>query len=467
MRGKTTRAVAAFLATFTLVTSGNISSIYAEEITTQVSTQTATQAVTESSTASTQETYTDDELRQIVEAKGYLYFSSYQEAYDYVANLYSQLPLHTPVLQDNMTFIAYRGEANDDIINDFVFSQKDLQNYAGNRVYSSVLEAATERTGNRTSNSFDSYGISSYILLHSWRTYWVKRDYISDDQFYEAYNLAQDIANQLNYGTDYEKAKRAYEWVCTHISYDYDNHKASMYSGLQYRNTICTGYAQTFFQICEDMGLHCKIVYSKTHAYNLIQLDGVWYIADTTQDAEYNIWDYNCMFVGTNNAFLNSINDGSRYGDNIYEDIPVSWDDYVPNTYTYQEDTPDTSDYSYEEPTYEAYEEEYTEEYSEDDTEEDTDIEETDTDDEEVYVHTVTFIDTSSINTNSTSNENANTTIEETEEAKGDSVAPIALTSDSESKDIKREIIVNILEVMAALGILGGVIGFKMKKGKK
>ena len=293
-----------------------------------------------------------DSVQEYVESKGYQYFNSYQEAYDYVENLFNQLPIHTPILSENMTFIAYKGEANDDIINDFVFSEKDLESYAGNRVYNSVLEASTQRTGNRTSNSFDSYGLSSYIILYSWRTYWVKKDYISDEQFYEAYDLAQNIANQLNYGTDYEKAARAYEWVCSNISYDNDNHKASMYSALKYGETICTGYAQSFFQICEDMGINCKIVYSKTHAYNLIQLDGEWYIADTTQDAEHDKWDYNCMFVGTNNEYLQRINDG-RYGDNIYEDIPVSGDDYVPYIEENNVDYTDNNDWVNYETDYE------------------------------------------------------------------------------------------------------------------
>jgi transglutaminase/protease-like cytokinesis protein 3 len=112
----------------------------------------------------------------------------------------------------------------------------------------------------------------------------------------------QEIANQLalHAVTEADKARIIYSWITQHISYDV----AMAMSGniddlsppgvLQRRRTICSGYANLYQAIAQEMGFEG---YAKgsgglvgkdpqvNHAWNGVRIQGVWYLLDTTWGA--------------------------------------------------------------------------------------------------------------------------------------------------------------------------------------
>lgn len=221
--------------------------------------------------ADTTKVYADDSLKKSIEARGYYYFDTEVEAYEFIKEYVNKIPGHSMFLTDYIIKVAYSGEQSDRIINDFVYNNLDLTSYQRNRIFNSVREASTQRIIQQTNDDYlNQLGVTGYQVCNKWRTKQQQDEKLSEDKFYSAYNIAEQLANEFNYGTDYEKAEKLYEYICNNISYDYSNTKASMWSALSDGNSICTGFADSFYQICKDMGLNVYIINSVSHAYNII-----------------------------------------------------------------------------------------------------------------------------------------------------------------------------------------------------
>ncbi|MBE9221359.1 transglutaminase [Cyanobacterium stanieri LEGE 03274] len=124
-------------------------------------------------------------------------------------------------------------------------------------------------------------------------------------------NSASELANMLSQyaTTDVEKARIIYSWITHNIAYDvvalntFMNYNiypdVTVKSVLDNRQTICSGYANLYQQLAQNMGLKSVIVigYAKgvdyavgndnnvNHAWNGVQIDGKWYILDPTWGA--------------------------------------------------------------------------------------------------------------------------------------------------------------------------------------
>lgn len=95
-----------------------------------------------------------------------------------------------------------------------------------------------------------------------------------------------------NDGSDYGKAKAVYEYV------------------RQNGGGTCVNYACLTYELCEDNGLECLIVWTGAglfgHVANIVRVDGVWYVLDT--DGEF--------FLTYNNGFTEAVDiDGNHIAD--------------------------------------------------------------------------------------------------------------------------------------------------------
>jgi len=106
---------------------------------------------------------------------------------------------------------------------------------------------------------------------------------------------------QLEQEEDVSKIKLLYEYICTHYTYDETLTKFSAYDGLTTGKMVCQGYALLTYKVMWKAGIPCRIVTGvsqrENHAWNIVQLDGVWYNIDTTWDAVDELgkamtWDY-------------------------------------------------------------------------------------------------------------------------------------------------------------------------------
>lgn len=120
---------------------------------------------------------------------------------------------------------------------------------------------------------------------------------------------AEKILADMPDGSDYDKARYLFEWLCDNVDYDYDgvsvNDGQDIRSALLERNSVCNGYAQAYTYLCHMAGLECVTVggYSRSednedglHAWNLLKLDGKYYWCDATYgDTDPISWQYFCM----------------------------------------------------------------------------------------------------------------------------------------------------------------------------
>ena len=100
--------------------------------------------------------------------------------------------------------------------------------------------------------------------------------------------------------SDLEKALAIYNWMAKNIEYDMEGYLSgsislecfSAYGALFDGLAVCDGYARTFIVLAEEAGLGVKYVSGLanngetfgSHAWNQVEIDGVWYNVDITWD---------------------------------------------------------------------------------------------------------------------------------------------------------------------------------------
>lgn len=150
---------------------------------------------------------------------------------------------------------------------------------------------------------FDSYMKFAYqaaneiMMVHSsvdgYRTYYRYYCYVRElhssmtaSEYSQAMNKAKQVANSNNYGSDYDKIKRVYKWLCDNVEYDYSYSDGSIYDALIGGKSVCSGYAGAFQVIMDALGIECYINEGKAngedHAWNIVKLDGKYYFVDVT-----------------------------------------------------------------------------------------------------------------------------------------------------------------------------------------
>ena len=102
-------------------------------------------------------------------------------------------------------------------------------------------------------------------------------------------------------GTDYQKLKTVYDWICSHITYDYANLedetyylKHSAYAAIVDRTAVCQGYATLLYRLALEMGIDCRVItgtsFGENHAWNIIRIGDRYYNLDSTWDADYTAY---------------------------------------------------------------------------------------------------------------------------------------------------------------------------------
>ena len=146
--------------------------------------------------------------------------------------------------------------------------------------------------------------------------------------------------------SDYEKVQAVYDWMCQNITYDYDNLgnedyklQYTAYGALIDRTSVCQGYATLLYRLMLELGIDCRIITGDAggrHAWNIIELDGRYYNADSTWDApraQINIpYDY---FLRCPANFTDHIRDGEFDTAQFHAEYPMAESDYVGCQHSY------------------------------------------------------------------------------------------------------------------------------------
>jgi len=185
-----------------------------------------------------------------------------------------------------------------------------------NLLYAQQFEIASQLNNNRSSFASASTKGNEYDAVDA-----IVRSYSPK------YNSSKALAEQIlkDFDNEKQRIRALYTWLCLNIRYDmvsYANGQTEIgfsYSSkadfnrkmkainnsivnktLKSRKAVCEGYAQTFKQVSEYLGIPCKLIggYAKgdvsdinnipemeNHAWNAVRIDNKWYLVDTTWGA--------------------------------------------------------------------------------------------------------------------------------------------------------------------------------------
>ncbi|MGN0316270.1 MAG: leucine-rich repeat protein [Fusicatenibacter sp.] len=111
----------------------------------------------------------------------------------------------------------------------------------------------------------------------------------------------------LNTKSDYEKIYIIYDYICSHVEYDREstssgdstaenkNRAHSAYGAIVHGKAVCQGYMQLYYRMLLEAGIDNRCVIGADHGWNIVNLNGTYYHADTTWDA-YNPATSNAEF---------------------------------------------------------------------------------------------------------------------------------------------------------------------------
>lgn len=138
----------------------------------------------------------------------------------------------------------------------------------------------------------------------------------------------------LNGKNGYEKAARIYDYICTHITYDYEHlndtaymDKYTAYGALIDKQAVCQGYAVLFYRLALETGLDARVVTGTgnggNHAWNIVKVGTQYYNLDSTWDAGRSEYSY---FLKGNSNFTD--HEIGSYSLDIKNDYLISDTDY-------------------------------------------------------------------------------------------------------------------------------------------
>ena len=170
-----------------------------------------------------------------------------------------------------------------------------------------IYYAAREHTGIPTEGDYLRYQIGGYKCSISYKTSnslylctltYTITYYTTAAQEAEMDEAVASLISDLDLKdkTDYQKIKSIYDYMCSNISYDYDNLeddtymlKYTAYAALISRTAVCQGYANLFYRLALEAGVDARLITGTGngggHAWNIANLGDSYYYLDSTWDA--------------------------------------------------------------------------------------------------------------------------------------------------------------------------------------
>ena len=147
----------------------------------------------------------------------------------------------------------------------------------------------------------------------------------------------------VNSMDSYSKIKTIYNWICQNVSYDYAHvgnteylKQFSAYGALIEGTAVCQGYAVLLYRLLLESGVDVRVIpgtgNGALHAWNIVELNGVYYNVDSTWDAGKDLYGY---FLCSENDFLGHVRLDDYRTDAFMKSYPMS-----PKTYESEETTP-------------------------------------------------------------------------------------------------------------------------------
>ncbi len=147
--------------------------------------------------------------------------------------------------------------------------------------------------------------------------------------------------------SDYEKVCAVYDYMTKNIVYDdaglyqeqqTGNNKKifTAYAALVDGTSVCQGYANLLYRLTLELGVDSRIIagfgHSVSHAWNIVELDNLYYDADATWDASWKQagLDYN-YFLRCDNNFGDHVRNEEFTTEEFLSAYPMATADYIPS----------------------------------------------------------------------------------------------------------------------------------------
>ena len=190
------------------------------------------------------------------------------------------------------------------------------------------------------------YGSSistSFIQINTTVSYYTTK--AQEDELTAKLN---QVMKSLNLGTktEYQKVKAIYDYIASHVVYDYDNLnddsymlKYTAYAALINSTSVCQGYSNLFYRMCLMAGLDARIITGgdtpgvSNHAWNIVRIGGLYYNIDVTWDAPRGSNNYK-YFLRGQNTFEEHYRDSEYDTAAFNAKYPMSATDFDPSVAT-------------------------------------------------------------------------------------------------------------------------------------
>lgn len=199
--------------------------------------------------------------------------------------------------------------------------QIPIQEYYDELVWD-ILMVAMEHTGVPNEGDYLAYqyaGAAVGIVGTQQGTVWnltlvYAFAYFTDFQQEKAVNeKLATVMKSLNLSgkSEYQKAKLIYDYICSHVTYDYAHLQTpdyflqySAYAALMQGTSVCSGYAVLFYRMALEAGLDCRYIGGETddgerHAWNIVRIGSKYYNLDATWDAGNSNYQWFLKSMGT------------------------------------------------------------------------------------------------------------------------------------------------------------------------
>ncbi|MDY3918101.1 MAG: Ig-like domain-containing protein [Candidatus Limivivens sp.] len=154
--------------------------------------------------------------------------------------------------------------------------------------------------------------------------------------------------------SDYEKTKIIYDYVTSHVTYDYASlndsttGKFSAYNALIKGTAVCQGYASLVYRMLRMAGLQTRFISGtgggERHGWNIVKIGNSYYNLDSTWDSSSGKTTY-WYFLKSNADFSNHIRDAKFRTSSFNAAYPMASASYdLSNSHTHQWDTAYTVD---------------------------------------------------------------------------------------------------------------------------
>ncbi len=192
--------------------------------------------------------------------------------------------------------------------------EEDLTSDIARRIGPTIFNAAIEHTGISNEGDYLKYHWTEHEIYPSYSSnpydyanrcwnviFTYNVIYLSDYDQEEAVTEAVDAFTEKYIEddmTDYEKFCVIYDWICDNVVYDYDHLNNNSYK-LQYtayaaminKTAVCQGYANLLYRMLLEVGIDNRIISGigngGGHAWNIVELEGLYYNVDSTWDATW------------------------------------------------------------------------------------------------------------------------------------------------------------------------------------